>query len=136
MGAPKRRCSFAMRIAFVCVTVLAVALFLGQQAESRDLSPAERGFLEEEVDSIVEPFEEDAEAELFQEDTQETAKGFTECDFGGKARSEDTPLVIRGHNDVASLKVPSGQCAALFTKAGYNGAARGEMLEIRGPKNV
>jgi hypothetical protein len=124
-----------MRIAFLCVAVCVVAVFTGFQAESRDLSAAERGFLKAD-EMIVEPFAE--ETELFETETAEAnmAQAFSEVDFKGAARNQGTPLVIRGHNDIASLKVPSGQCAALFTKAGFNGAAAGEMLKIRGPINV
>jgi len=129
MGARNIHCglSVKMRIAFLCAAILSLSLVLGHQAEQ-----AESG-----VERSVHPFEDDdSAASLFQLHSEEAATAFSQCGFQGEARNEGTPLVMDGKNEISSLKVPAGQCASLFTKAGYNSAASGEMLEIRGPMNV
>jgi len=126
----------AMRAAYLCALALCVGVMVGQQAESSDIPAAVLGFQEADVEASVHPFE-DVEEGLFQEDANPVvAQAFMGCGFQGEARSLGTPMVVAGHNNVGSLKVPTGQCVSLFNKPGYNDGHEGEMLAIRGPMNV
>jgi hypothetical protein len=122
-----------MRTAIIGAAVLCFALLIGVLAvpkEDRTVHP----FVDSDATVAEKVW---AETVLFQEDVSNPARAFPECGFKGQARSEGTPVVIRGHNDVMSLKGPSGQCATLFSKDGFNkGIAEGQMLEVRGPLNV
>lgn len=121
-----------MRTFVLCAAAICLGAFLAAQVESR-ASPDDIV-----AEASVHPFEDAtiAETEFYQEEGENAAKVFPQCGFQGKPRNTGTPMVINGHNNVASLKVPSGQCVSIFTKAGYNDGTVGEMLSIRGPMNV
>ena len=61
------------------------------------------------------------------------AQAFPGANFAGPGRSEDTPVIVSGHSNIRSLKVPAGQCATLFDQPGYNEYAAGQMLQVHGP---
>lgn len=121
-----------MRTFVLCAAAICLGAFLAAQVESR-ASPDDIV-----AEASVHPFEDAtiAETEFYEEEGENAAKAFPQCGFQGQPRNTGTPMVINGHNNVASLKVPAGQCVSIFTKAGYNDGTEGEMLSIRGPMNV
>lgn len=122
-----------MRTFAMCAMVLVLVAFFASQAESR-AGPSPHDVV---LEANVQPFDDTvAETEFYQEGGESLAQVFPTCGFQGQARDVGTPMIINGHNNVASLKVPSGQCVSLFSKEGYNDGTAGEMLAIRGPMNV
>jgi hypothetical protein len=125
-----------MRAGYLCAIALCATVLVAQYAESSDLPGA--SVFSEVVQDVVQPFE-DIEESLFEEEAApvtQVAKAYSECEFQGNARDTGTPMVVTGHNNIASLKVPAGQCAALFSLEGFNDGHTGEMLSIRGPMDV
>jgi len=123
-----------MRAAYLFAIAMCVGIMVGQFAESTDVSDAMSDF-QETFDEVA-PFD-DVDEALFEEDSSPVvAKAFTGSNYQGEARDVGTPMVVHGHNNIASLKVPAGQCVALFSLEGYNDGHAGEMLSIRGPMNV
>jgi len=110
---------------------LCVVLLLGHSAGTDvDFVAAEASF--SETPPAIEPFEDD----LYQVEGNPEAQAFASVNFGGKARNEDTPVVVNGHSNIRSLRVPAGQCASLFDQPGYNEYADGQMLQVHGPMDV
>lgn len=111
-------------------------LLLAQQTEA---APIPESTFEENDRSA--PFA-DAETypapaeELFATTAGSNAVAYAECNYGGKARTVGTPMVMHGLNGVRSLKVPAGHCVNLYNKAGYNDNTQGEMLAIHGPVSI
>jgi hypothetical protein len=127
-----------MRAVNICAMALVVGLLVGQQAESYDIAAPANDFQETiREDEVVAPFE-DIDESLYQEDVEAPvlATAFMGCGFQGESRNVGTPMVVSGHSNIGSLKVPAGQCASLFDRNGYNDNTEGHMLSIRGPMDV